>query len=231
MRVVSHHPLRRMLMVTAFAAICALGIVAGYWYGSVESDLDGTYVASLEALKKANALKLKELNGALVDAGLTRDVDRQAANELRESISGLRNEVAALQEEVTFYKSLMVPSSVAKGLQIAEFDLTATASENEFVYHILLTQVESRRDWIQGEVRLEVHGGSDASDTKQVLSFTELPAAEPYPLKFRFRYFQDLSGVVTLPAGFRPSRVVVSAMRRGANTADVTRTFDWTASG
>ena len=231
MRVVSHHPLHRALTVSAFAVICAMGMLAGYWYGTIESELDGTYVESLEALNRANAARLKELNGALVEAGLTREVDRQAAEELRESIRSMRNEVAVLQEEVTFYKSLMAPSTVAKGLQIAEFDLTATATENQFVYHILLTQVESRRDWIQGDVRLEVHGRTGAPDSEQVLPFTELAATDPYPLTFRFRYFQDLSGVVTLPAGFQPTRVVVSAMRRGSSTADVTRTFDWTASG
>ncbi|MCB1683581.1 MAG: DUF6776 family protein [Pseudomonadales bacterium] len=230
-RVVSHHPLRRALMVVAVAGICALGVFGGYWFGGAESELDSSYVDSLESLKRANAAELKTLKGALVEAGLAREVDRQAAEELRESIRALRNEVAALQEEVTFYKSLMAPSTVAKGLQIAEFDLSKAGAERQFLYHILLTQVESRRDWIQGEVRLEVFGMPPGAEVEQVLPFTELAGTEPYPLKFRFRYFQDLSGLVTLPAGFQPTRVVVVARKRGGGNVDVSRTFGWTASG
>lgn len=230
-RVVSHHPLRRALMVAGFAGICALGMFGGYWLGGAESELDSSYVDSLESLKRANARELKELKGALVEAGLSREVDRQAADELRESIRALRNEVAALQEEATFYKSLMAPSTVAKGLQIAEFDVSSTGSERQFLYHILLTQIESRRDWIQGEVRLDVHGMPAGMDVEQVLPFTELAGTETYPLTFRFRYFQDLSGLLTLPAGFRPTRVVVSARKRGGGNVDVSRTFGWTTSG
>jgi hypothetical protein len=97
-------------------------------------------------------------------------VDRDAAQELRASIKSLRDEIAGLQEEVRFYKSLMSPSSLERGLQIAEFEVTPTGVERQYSYHILLTQVESRRDWIQGELQLSV------TDEKreQVLSLTEL---------------------------------------------------------
>ena len=55
----------------------------------------------------------------------------------------------------------------------------------------------------------------------------EIGEPETYPLKFRFRYFQDLSGVITLPPGFAPQTVEVVARRRGAKTADLSRTFAW----
>jgi hypothetical protein len=101
-----------------------------------------------------------------------------------------------------------------------------TLNGNQFTFHILLTQVESRRDWIQGEIELLVHGGE-----QQVLSLTEIASADTYPLTFRFRYFQDLSGIITLPEGFKPESVEVTARRRGASATDLTKTFVWTEAG
>ncbi len=223
MRVVTHQPWQRALLTVGVAATCALGIYGGYWLGQAKAGLDRTYAESLESINTASIGEIGRLNDALVEAGLAREVDLQTAQELRESIKGLRGEIAALTEEVTFYKSLMAPSSLPRGLQIAEFDLLPTGERNQFSFHLLLTQVESRRDWIQGDVRLSVHGRDE-----QVLSLTEIAEADNYPLKFRFRYFQGLSGTITLPGDFEPESVVITARRRGTNTADLTKTFAWT---
>ena len=151
----------------------------------------------------------------------------------------LKDQLAALTEEVTFYKSLMSPSSLAKGLQIADFELTAMEAEGRYTFHLLLTQVETRRDWVQGEATLEVEGrmretgGTDSAtgNGQRVLPLTEIGEDDSYPLKFRFRYFQDLTGVISLPAGFEPERIVVRAGKRGASTEAMTRTFDWVVAG
>ncbi|MEE8079311.1 MAG: DUF6776 family protein [Pseudomonadales bacterium] len=232
MRVVAHHPLRRYLMLGVFGLICLAGMAGSYWLGESKAGLDRTYIASLETINRANVARLAELNDSLVDAGLRGTVDRQAAEELRLTIKDLRDEVAAVTEEVTFYKSLMSPSSLARGLQIAEFDVATTEEINQFTYHLLLTQVESRRDWIQGDIRIEVRGHprDDPSAAEQVLSLTEIADPGSYPLKFRFRYLQDLSGVLTLPLEFEPESVVIAAKRRGASTGNLERTFAWTAS-
>ena len=236
MRVVAHSPRRRVLVMLGFIAVCVIGIAGGYRVGTSKADLDQIYMGALVELKRANEAELDQLNSLMVEANLNREVDRQAAQELRQTIKGLRDELAALNEEVTFYKSVMSPSSIARGLQIAEFDLATTDSNNQYTFHLLLTQVETRRDWIQGSVDFTVQGvirtaESAAGNAEQVLSLTEIGGADSYPLKFRFRYFQDLTGVITLPEGFEPQSVVVTALKRGANTAGLSRSFDWKTSG
>ena len=64
-----------------------------------------------------------------------------------------------------------------------------------------------------------------------MLPLTEIAEEGTYPLKFRFRYFQDLTGVLQLPAGFQPEQIVVKAGRRGAGAEALNRTFDWTVAG
>ncbi len=224
MRVVSHDPLQRWLMAGLVILLVGGAGFGGYWLGGAKAELDADYVSALETLKAENARQLAALREEAVAADLSREVDSATVQELRATIKTLRDEIGAVTEEVTFYKSLMAPSSLAQGLQIAEFDVQPTTTANEFTFHLLLTQVETRRDWIQGDVSLRLRGRD-----QQVLSLTEIAAADTYPLKFRFRYFQDLSGVITLPEGFEPESVEVTARRRGANADDLTRSFAWKA--
>jgi hypothetical protein len=221
-RVVSQHPLSRWLWGIAVAAICILGVFGGYRLGNSKTGLDASYVASLEALKAANFEQISKLQGQVVAMGLNQDVDSQTAQELRLTIKSMRDEIAQRAEEVTFYKSLMAPSELPRGLQIADFEVQPTITNNQFTFHLLLTQVESRRDWIQGDIDLLIHGRD-----QQVLSLTEIAGADTYPLKFRFRYFQDLSGIIILPEDFEPASVEISARRRGASATDLAKSFAW----
>ena len=221
-RVVSHHPLSRVAWALGVATICVLGALGGYWLGVAKSDLDSSYVRSLETLADANTEQIGQLQAQLVALGLNQDVDSQTAQELRLTIKGLRDEIAALTEEVTFYKSLMAPSELTRGLQIADFEIRSTMSANQYRFHLLLTQVETRRDWIQGDIDLLVHGND-----QQVLSLTEIADSDTYPLKFRFRYFQDLAGTITLPEGFEPESVEITARRRGASATNLAKSFAW----
>ena len=249
-RVVSHRPWRRTVLL-----LLVLGIMAGaswvsYRAGRAVVGLDLAYLDALERLNGSNQAAMEYLQARLVDADLSRQVDGEAARALKEDIRRLKDEVAALTEEVTFYKSLMAPSSLARGLQIADFELTALDGPGRrYAFHLLLTQVESRRDWVQGDATLEIHGrmaaqasgvgpagqtaGSESrtETSERVLPLTEIAEEGAYPLKYRFRYFQDLTGIISLPPGFEPERIVVRAGKRGASTDALERTFDWVVAG
>ncbi|MCZ6854001.1 MAG: hypothetical protein O7G86_08780 [Gammaproteobacteria bacterium] len=233
MRVVPYEPGKRVLAL-ALAVVLGLTIVAaGYLFGLAQSDLDLRYVAALREIDRANETRINKLNGELIDARLSNEVSHQASQELRQTIKTLHDEVAGFKEEVTFYKSLMAPSSVERGLHIQEFEVTQGELPREFSYYLLLTQVEARRSWIQGDVRLNVSGriryeeDGEQKDDELVLSLTEIAETDAYPLKFRFRYFQDLSGMMTLPSGFTPQSVVITALRRGGSAMKREQTFDW----
>ncbi|NIP16062.1 MAG: hypothetical protein GWM88_15560 [Pseudomonadales bacterium] len=233
-RVVAHSPRRRMLMALIVALVCAGGAAGGFYLGESKAGLDVAYVEALERLDQGNKAEIAELRSRLVDADLARNVDSEAARELRDDIRALRDEVAGLQEEVTFYKSIMAPDSIERGLQIAEFQITPGEMVNEFTYHLLLTQVEARRDWVQGTVTLDVVGrrtlDPSREDVELVLSLTEIAKIDTYPLSFRFRYFQDLTGSMKLPDEFLPEAVVVTARRRGARSERLQQKFAWATS-
>ncbi len=217
-------------MLVLLALVVAGGSVAGFWLGRRTGELDGEYLVALETRSRALESRVETLTRDLADARLTATIDGEAARSLRETLSDLRGRVAGLREEVTFYKSLMAPSTVQRGLQIAEFELGPGENHRQFTYHILLTQAAEHRNWVQGSVQVEVHGlqpGTDGRSVEQVLPLTDLGAPQDYPLKFRFRYFQNLSGTLTLPSGFQPQTVVVTMTPKGRAADQAERTFDW----
>ena len=113
---------------------------------------------------------------------------------------------------------------------MAELEVVADDDPGQYRYQLLLTQVALRRSYIAGEVRIDIIGGfsEDVSeDNEAVLSLTELTDLKTYPLKFRFRYFQDLAGRLTLPDGFVPLRVLVTANQKGKEPLQVN--FPWPA--
>ncbi|MFU8813761.1 MAG: DUF6776 family protein [Pseudomonadales bacterium] len=192
--------------------------------------VDRAYLAALEGLERGAEARIDALTRELVDARLAQSVDAQAAQSLRVTLSGLQDELATLREELTFYKSLMAPETVARGLQIAEFELARTEAPDRFSYRLVLTQADSRPDWLEGKVEIQVQGrraGPDGAVAEEVLPLTVLAQPDDYPLPFRLRYFQDLSGTVTLPEGFHPRAVLIKASPAGKAAQSLSRSFDW----
>jgi hypothetical protein len=229
-QVVAYRPVRRVFMLFLLALVVVSGVGFGYWLGVRTSDLDRNYLMALETGGRALETRLDTLNRELADARLAQSVDAQAAHSLRATISELRDRVAGLREEVTFYKNLMAPSSIERGLQIAEFELGRGDTDHQFTYRLVLTQAEEQRDWVQGSVELGVRGvraAADGTSLEEVLPLTELAETEDYPLPFRFRYFQNLAGTMILPDGFRPRAVVVTVTPKGRAADRAERRFDW----
>jgi hypothetical protein len=228
LRVVRRRPLLRALLCIGVAAVVVAAVAFGFWLGNGMSELERSRLESLTVRHQAGEAQLVELNQELADLRLARVVDTEAARSLRRTIGQLRGELATLNEELAFYRSLMAPSTVERGLQVAEFQLAPTDQERVFAWQLLLTQVAERRDWLQGRVEVHVRGhlaGAEGDDVEEVLALTELSEPETYPLRFRFRYFQDLSGTLTLPETFVPVQILVAATPAGSNVVE--RQFDW----
>jgi hypothetical protein len=214
--------------VLAVTVVIGVGcLLLGYIFGTNQIiTYRGDAVQLSNQLETANE-KVVELDAQLIDAQLNLNVLREASNSLREDLTEELSKSARLEEEVTFFKGLMSPSSLTKGLQVAELELVALPASGEYNYQLLLTQVALRRSFIAGDVRMDVIGryADDAAGGEAVLSLTELASLEAYPMKFRFRYFQDLKGNLALPDNFTPARILVTANQAGKEPLQVS--FPW----
>jgi hypothetical protein len=224
MVVVAHRPGRR----AAIRALVVIGFVlvaaTSFQYGQMRAGGDLMSVERLLSEQETSTQKNVELERRLADAKLSTAVDSEANEELRRTIKSLRDELADTEEEVRFYRELMAPSESQKGLRIEKLDLNRVDSER-YEYRLMLTQIVDRHEWVKGDVQLSIVGLREGNE--QVLSLTDLSEVEEYPIKFKFRYFQEFTGSVAIPVGFEPARILVTAQASGAER-QLQRTFPWT---
>ncbi len=215
-----HQPWRKPVLLVGTAVIGVVCLIIGFALGQDKVVTDRISNALLSKDLTQSRARVVELEADLIDARLNVDVQHAASNALREEMASELEKSTLLTEEVTFYKGLMSPSSLSKGLQVEELEITRSTGERQYSFKLLLTQVALRRSYIAGDVRVDLIGESEA-----VRSLTELGVLKAYPLKFRFRYFQDLAGRITLPVDFVPVRILVTAQQNGKETIQVS--FPW----
>lgn len=221
---VEHQPWRRPVAVAA-AVIIGLGcLLLGYVLGQNHVFATRVSTTTLEGQLASSEQALAAANAQLADVRLSLQVQGDAVAQLHEDLTVLTTTNSALEEEVIFYKSLMDPSSLAKGLQVAQFSVVELdAANRDYGFELLLTQVAVRRNVIKGVVRLDVVGRMNGD--QQVLSLTEIASFKDYPVPFRFRYFQDVAGQLRLPEGYEPERILVTATQSGKEA--VQSSFEW----
>ena len=231
MMVVPHRPFYRA--VTFMALLGALGIF--FWfifhYGKNEGmALKVEWVKERdnirEELIRSNSL-IDEMRQEIALLKVDGVIDDKANEEVRQTIESLQEVNAELNEEVSFYKGVMAPNFAKKGLRIEKLDMAAD-SERSVKYSLLLTQVVDTHHWLQGEVEISVRGQYGIEEKSLVLS--ELDKGKADAVRFRFRYFQNINGKMTLPEGFEPREVMIVAQSSGGKQR-LEKGFDWPLSG
>jgi len=152
------------------------------------------------------------------------EVVRKANRLLREEESQRQAELNLLQAELDFYRRLAGTGGEQTGLAVYEAELSATDSPMVFQYVLTLTQNIRRASIISGKLKLDVEGTLD--DRPVTLFWSQLSNGTTAEPSFRFKYFQQFEGYLTLPEGFSPTRLVVTLDVKDQRKP-VSRTFDW----
>jgi hypothetical protein len=155
-------------------------------------------------------------------------IDDKANEEVRLTIEALQNQIAGQNEEINFYKGVMLPNVANKGLRIERLDVTPNAS-GRVKYSLLLTQIVDKHDYVQGGVEILIRGQDGALEKS--LQLSELDQEKQDAVRFRFRYFQNINGEMVIPDGFLPREVMIVAQSSGRNGQRLEKTFDWPLNG
>lgn len=218
------------------AAVAALLLVAWWIY-----DLGKLHgVTELESVRIENTLLQKHNDKLIEDAAGLREqvailerssqIDRQAAESVKSELGELEESLQAAREEVEFYRGIVSPGDVKPGLRIHRFALEEGSAENEFHYELVLTQLKRNDKLVSGAVVWQITGAMPDYRTEIGLDRVTEPAVKE--LKFRFRYFQELTGTIRLPEGFKAEQVVLTIRPTGkgkGKTEPVVQSFDWVA--
>lgn len=228
--VVSYDPWRRFLRKFFWLVFFISLAAASYYVGRFEARQSGvTAVMERDQLKDALADSQTEANGlkqriAMLEKG--GEVDRQATEGMRSNLVEMREQIAKLQEEVAFYKGLMAPASQEKGLRIQKVDMQTTAEPRRYRYKLMLTQVSSNDTYIDGLAAMNVIGFEKGA--QKIYALRDLADdIDDYGIKFKFRYFQEITGDLVLPAGFKADSIEVVLQSKGAKATRVEERFPW----
>jgi hypothetical protein len=94
----------------------------------------------------------------------------------------------------------------------------------------MMTQVVDNTNFVQGEVAVNIIG--TRAGQQEIIALRDLDeAVTELGIPFRFRYFQELKGTLTVPADFTPQQLQVVMQSRGRNSQRVEETRNWNSEG
>jgi hypothetical protein len=168
--------------------------------------------------------RLERLQAKQVIVEREADVLRQANHLLKEHESERQAQLGQLQSELDFYRRLAGTGGAQSGLDIYRVEIIPTDSGRVFQFILTLTQNIRRAAIITGRARMDVEGTLE--DRPVTLYWSKVSDGETPEPSFRFKYFQQLEGYLTLPEGFSPTRLLVTLEAKGLRTP-VTRNYNW----
>jgi len=223
---------RGILIFACFAIVLAsisalfLSSYAGYKKGLGQQKQTLSDVQRLSSELAMWKKRSNEFEQLLENSKVASEVDRQASEEVRQEILELKEEVSRLNEENSFYKGIMAPNEKESGLTLGEVELVQSKSENAFEYKFVIRQLAQRHNVLSGYVSVTIRGRQDGVETFYALSqLSDSVSGER--VRLRFKYFQVLSGVLTLPDGFEPEGLRVEAKTTGNNPQTIDKKFGW----
>lgn len=233
LKIVSYSPRQRFLnfVIRIFMIIfLIIAVAAGYGYGQYQG-----WEERRQAVTELNELRLssgdffrenEELRQKVAVLSQSNVVDQKAYAEVRHTITELNARIAQLENEVSFYKRVMAPTTEDKGLRIESWDVSGTLDPTRFEYNLMLTQVASNNDYVEGRVLVSVVGTQ--GDTRRVLPLRDISEkVKDLGVRFRFRFYQNVSGEMTLPKGFKPEKVEVILQSTGRKAMRVEKNYEW----
>lgn len=225
-----HDPRRLRLLLAAFAVVALLAGFGLFKWGEFAAGGAGSRAAARVAELGAAVARLeaetRTLQEELARARTTLEVDREAQAHLQAALAESESRVAALNEELQFYRRIVVPSEGRTGLRVQTFEVVDGQLEHSYRLRLLLVQNPRRSGRASGRVEVALHGQLNGTEASLAL---EQLAAEPQA--YEFLYFQDVDLEIIIPEGFVPQTAEISLRPSGRNTRTVTASFPWDAQG
>lgn len=227
---------RKYLIRVLIFAVLLLPVYGAWWLyelgkvrGSVELLELRTQHADLEGQYKKIAADYERVRRRIAALERASQIDRTAAYDIKAEQLSLQKELSAAREEIEFYRGIVSPGKVKPGLRIHRFVLETDVEGGVIPFDLVLTQLKKNDRYVEGTVDWSIVGTQGNKPVVLNLAAVTIPQTEH--LKFRFRYFQHLAGIITLPEDFTAREVVLHVKPTGKyQPAPVQQTFAWPAS-
>lgn len=169
--------------------------------------------------------QIGEVEQKAANAEMASEIDRNSMEQLRQEILQSEEQIQLLDQQISFYQSLMDPSPQQRGVYLESLDIKPATSEGEYQYNIIVAQRSSNHQRVSGYLNLQLIGANE-SELSQTISLAELTENQD-TLRLGFKFFQQLDGNIRLPEGFIPAKVRVVIQINGDNAPSVDETYEW----
>jgi hypothetical protein len=209
----------RGLLAFVFAAVAAAAGVAIYEFGRNFAGPD----------RKELQAELERVNSQLRETSLDRDraaalatayesqlkVERVTQEQLMQQVRTLEAETTRLQEDLSFFDSLLPAGKGDKGVVIRSFRVQPDDNPNQMHYRLLVQQNGKPDKDFVGSVELMVNFTQNAHNFTLQLPDPNAGAADERPMQLSFRHYQRIEGTFSLPAGALAHSVQVRIVAGG----------------
>jgi hypothetical protein len=228
--VVPYRPYARLLVRVGFAigliAVAGVSYVVGNYHGV---GLQQTAIAERDSLRieiQSKNAELESLSQQVANLKLASEVDQASSEGVRNQVIALKSQIAALEEDISFYRGLMAPTEDRRGLTIGSMDVIATAVPRRYGFKIVVQQLATNHQVLNGDLKVNVIGQENG--LVRTIPLSELsPQISEDAIKLRFKYFQNIEGQIELPEGFEPERIELVAKSSGRDGVSVEKKFGW----
>jgi hypothetical protein len=234
--IASHHPRRHWLIVGGSAAAIALLAFGIYSYtrATTVSDFEKAQTER-DQLAEERRVLTRELRAAKAENAALRDqvayldrsqeIDDSACSSVKKSLGSLQSEASDLREQLAFYRGIVSPQESQAGVRVYDFKVMKMPQAGIYKFDLVLIQSVRNDKRIGGTISVSIEGLRGS--IKQTLKLKDL-LTDPKPdMVFSFKYFEEFSGGLQLPDGFRPLRAVVSLEPQGEGVPTIEDEYEW----
>ncbi|MGH8427124.1 MAG: DUF6776 family protein [Gammaproteobacteria bacterium] len=223
----------RRRLVTTLVAVLVVGVILALAAAFLGGERWGGYrqlANRTETAKVTHALAAQSAQNAALKVRVaflqhSLSLANASASALKANMATQQDEFVKLKQELDFYQGLVNPSGAGGAkVRIGGLQLLATTSAREYHFQIVLVRADGKTGpALAGTCEVAVSGTRNGKEVHLPLKTVAPGSADP--LHFTLRYFTNLSGTLTLPAGFTPEEVEVRVQMHGDPT--VTGTYSW----
>lgn len=181
--------------------------------------------AARQAEMAALAAERDELlsrNAALERAS---QIDREAVQNIRESLKEDQEERLSMEEELTFLRGILADKESREALHIVGVALSRTGEERVVKYRFTVRKTLNDGKTAAGSIFLALDGKKEGK--AQWYPLRELTEDNRESLRMKFNHFQDIEGTLRLPASFTPSHLVIEIKPAEKGLSPVKERFPW----
>jgi hypothetical protein len=221
-------PLRWIAGLAGLLALVALMVWLSYEQGSRMAGFDAADAdlvisqlhTEIETLK--SDLAESQRQAAMLERNSR--IEDDTSGQLKKSLTEAQNEVLELKKELAFYKSIVAPEQGKPTIVIQTIQLEKDIA-GDYDYKIMVSQQGKNDRFARGTVEVSIEGTKQGA--KQVLALDSVSDDASKPMNFGFKYFQNFTGKLKLPDGFKAESMRIKLNPKAKTLDPVDETFPW----